>query len=78
MLFIGRFLFYTCILAIIGGLFLHSRLDVSWLNSWVGNLPGDMTIEKEGMTFYLPIGSAALVSFIFSFMFSLCGKKKSS
>ena len=33
---------------------------------WVGNLPGDIKIERPGFSLYLPITTMLLLSFAFS------------
>lgn len=34
--------------------------------SWFGNLPGDIKIERENMSVYIPIVSMLLISLVFS------------
>jgi len=33
---------------------------------WLGNLPGDITIERERFTFYFPLATCLLVSVLIS------------
>ncbi len=74
--FLGRFVFWTAIFAIAGGIVLHSHVAVpDWIGSWLGQLPGDMWLKKGRMIIYLPLASAAVVSFIFSLLWSLIFKK---
>ena len=42
-----------------------------WLVSWFGRLPGDIRIEREGFSFYFPLGTCLLVSALISFLFWL-------
>jgi len=37
----------------------------------IGRLPGDITIRKEGVTFYFPLGTCLLISLVISFLFWL-------
>ena len=76
--FLGRFLFWTGILAIAGGVVLHYHIGVpEWIGSWLGNLPGDMWFKKGRLIVYFPIASAALVSIVLSTLFSIIFKKSS-
>lgn len=34
--------------------------------SWLGNLPGDITIQRERFTFYFPLATCLLISAIIS------------
>lgn len=36
---------------------------------WLGRLPGDITIVREGVTVYLPITTSLILSVIVSFLF---------
>jgi hypothetical protein len=35
---------------------------------WLGRLPGDIRIEREGFRFYLPLGSCLLLSALISLL----------
>lgn len=61
-----RFLFWTIIFLVAGGLILHFDVNIPWISNWLGKLPGDFTIQKNKTIVYFPITSAAIVSFIFS------------
>lgn len=41
------------------------------LLGWLGHLPGDIVIKREGFRFYFPITSMILVSIVLSVLFSL-------
>ena len=45
----------------------RERLGVSWL----GRLPGDIVIQRDGFTFYLPIATSILVSVVLSLILYL-------
>jgi hypothetical protein len=40
----------------------------------LGRLPGDIVIERENFTFYLPLGTSLLISFVLSLIFWLLGR----
>lgn len=67
---IGRFLILAGMLLIAAGLFLHFKVDVPWLTSWVGKLPGDMVIRKGNLTIYFPLATSILVSLVLSLILS--------
>ena len=49
------------LLVILGAIFLlGGRIP------WLGNLPGDITIQRERFTFYFPLATCLLVSAIIS------------
>jgi hypothetical protein len=58
---IGRFLMIGgVVLFVIGGLvFLGARLGLPF-----GRLPGDIRIERDGFSFYFPLGSSILISIL--------------
>jgi hypothetical protein len=41
---------------------------------FLGRLPGDITIEREGLTIYIPIASMIVVSILLSIVLSLLGR----
>ena len=40
----------------------------------LGRLPGDIVVERENFTFYLPLGTSLLISFVLSLIFWLLGR----
>ena len=40
-------------------------------NLGIGHLPGDITIKRDGFTFYFPIVTCLILSLIFSFVYWL-------
>lgn len=38
---------------------------------WLGNLPGDITIQRERFTFYLPLTTCILISAVVSLVLYL-------
>ena len=63
----GKVLIYLGVILVIIGLVLTfvPRLP------WFGNLPGDITIERERFTLYLPIATSILISIILSLVLYL-------
>ncbi len=58
----GKALIYLGILmAVVGVIFL-----LGGKIPWLGHLPGDLTIEREGSTFYFPLTTCVLISVIIS------------
>jgi hypothetical protein len=52
---------------LIVGLLLAAIGAVVWLASgipWLGRLPGDISIERDGFRFYAPIATCLLISLI--------------
>lgn len=54
------------VLIIIGGFFIFSpKLP------FVGKLPGDIYIKKDGFTFYFPIVTSIIISILLTLLFNL-------
>jgi hypothetical protein len=58
---IGRYLMIGgVVLFVVGGLvFLTARFGIPF-----GRLPGDIRIERDGFSFYFPLGSSILISIV--------------
>ena len=67
---IGQFLIIVGILiACVGGILLFSdRLG------WLGRLPGDILIERDNFTLYMPITTSILLSLLLSFLLYIMGR----
>jgi hypothetical protein len=73
---INRFLLWTILLLIAGGVILYYHVDLpTWLR-WIGSLPGDMWIKKDGIYLYFPLTSAMVVSFVVALLLSIFSRKK--
>lgn len=62
---IGKFLIITGIILVFGGIilwFFGNKL------TWLGNLPGDIKVEKENFRFYFPITTMIIVSVALTLM----------
>jgi hypothetical protein len=71
----GRFLFWTVIFLIAGGLALHYNIYLPWFSSWLGHLPGDTIVKTKQVIIYFPITSAAVISIVFSLILSAIFRK---
>lgn len=70
---VGKIIFSTGVVLIIVGL-------VVWLFAdklgWLGNLPGDIKIERPGFSLYVPITTMLLISLGLSFVMWLVNRLK--
>jgi hypothetical protein len=58
----GKALIYLGIVLVVVGVIFLLGGKIPWL----GHLPGDLTIEREGYTFYFPLTTCVLISVIIS------------
>lgn len=58
----GKTLITIGIVLVILGLIFSAAGKIPWL----GNLPGDITIQRERYTFYFPLATCILISIIIS------------
>lgn len=65
----SRFLITIGVLLVFIGIALHFLPRISWF----GNLPGDVRIENENFTFYFPITTCLILSFILTLFFKILG-----
>jgi hypothetical protein len=65
---IGRFLMIGgIVLFVVGGLvFLASKFGLP-----LGRLPGDIRIERDGFSFYFPLGSSILISIVLTIILNV-------
>jgi hypothetical protein len=59
---IGKTLIYLGLLLVIVGVVFSLAGKLPWL----GQLPGDITIQRERFTFYFPLATCILISLIIS------------
>jgi len=65
---IGKWLILIGFLIVIAGvifLIFGDRLN------WLGNLPGDIRVERENISFYFPVTTMILLSILISLIFSV-------
>lgn len=57
------------------GIFLHEGGEIPWpYFNWVGQLPGDLIITKDGIEIYLPMASCFLAILTLSLVTSVFRK----
>jgi hypothetical protein len=42
---------------------------------WLGRLPGDIHIQRDGFSFYFPLGTSILLSIVLTLILSLLNRK---
>jgi hypothetical protein len=72
---VTQFLGIAIFIVIAAGMVIHAGVELPWYAHWIGQLPGDLLIKKGGLTIYVPVTSALLISVAFSFLLSLVSKK---
>ena len=68
---IGRLLITVGALILLAGLIFTLFGDRL---GWIGNLPGDIRIERENFSFYFPITTMILVSVVLSLLLHLISR----
>ena len=66
---IGNWLILLGILLIAAGL-----IAKTGILSWIGHLPGDIHVKREGFQFYFPLASMIVISIVVSALYSLLRK----
>lgn len=64
---LGRLLIISGLVLIVAGMIMLTVGRVSWL----GHLPGDITIRRGGVTFYFPLMTCLLLSAVLSLLLYL-------
>ncbi|HLB53171.1 MAG TPA: DUF2905 domain-containing protein [Chlamydiales bacterium] len=73
----GRFLIITGFFILLIGVLIQAKLEIPWISSWIGKLPGDLTIKKGNVTIYFPLATSLVASLFLSFLlFLFFGSKK--
>ncbi|HEY4254911.1 MAG TPA: DUF2905 domain-containing protein [Chlamydiales bacterium] len=75
---IGRFFSFLIVFVVITGLILHFQAEVPMISSWIGQLPGDLIIKKEGLVIYLPITTSGILAALLAVVVSGFSKKSQS
>lgn len=64
----GKWIIITGFIVVLAGIiiyFFHDKLH------WIGNLPGDIKIERENFRFYFPITTMVLISLVINLIIRL-------
>lgn len=64
----GKVLIALGILLVVAGVVL---VYAPWLISWFGRLPGDIRIERDGGSVFIPITSMVIVSIVVSLILNI-------
>ncbi len=64
----GKVLIALGILLVVAGVVL---VYAPWLVSWFGRLPGDIRIERDGGSVFIPITSMVIVSIVVSVILNI-------
>jgi hypothetical protein len=64
---LGRLLVITGIILVIAGFLIATGRGIPFL----GRLPGDIRIERDGFTFYFPIATGLLLSLVVTILLRL-------
>ncbi|MCP5003269.1 MAG: DUF2905 domain-containing protein [Planctomycetes bacterium] len=68
---LGKALIFIGILLVIIGLVLNLGNNIPFF----GRLPGDITIKREGFSFYFPVITCIVISMILTLIFCIFGRK---
>jgi hypothetical protein len=68
---LGKILIVLGIILILAGLIIYFAGDKL---GWIGNLPGDIRVEKENIKFYFPVTTMILLSILLSVIIWLIRK----
>jgi len=72
---LGKILLGLGVLMVILGLVLIAAGSMSGKVPWLGRLPGDIYIRRDGWTFYFPLATCVLVSIVLTIVFALFGRR---
>ncbi|MEO1049929.1 MAG: DUF2905 domain-containing protein [Bacteroidota bacterium] len=65
---IGKYVIFAGLVIVIAGVLIYAFGDKL---GWLGKLPGDIRVKREGMKFYIPITTMILVSVILTVVVNL-------
>jgi len=63
----GKMLIVMGIFLVIIGILMNTGLKIPW----IGRLPGDISIQRENLSFYFPLTSCIIISIILTLLFYL-------
>jgi hypothetical protein len=72
---LGKMLLGFGALVVLLGLILIIAANFSGKVPWLGRLPGDIHIERDGWSFYFPLATCLVISIVLTLLFSLFGRR---
>jgi len=65
------------LLLLLGGVFLVLGAILLWVGKmgWIGRLPGDIRVEREGFSFYFPLATCILISIVLTLLLNLLRRR---
>ncbi|OGN59572.1 MAG: hypothetical protein A3F40_03680 [Chlamydiae bacterium RIFCSPHIGHO2_12_FULL_27_8] len=66
----GRFFTLFAVILVFCGLLLHYKVDIPIIFAWIGQMPGDVIVNKGRSVIYLPITTAASTSLLITILTS--------
>jgi hypothetical protein len=72
---LGKLLLGFGALMVVLGLVLLFAGNLSGKVPWLGRLPGDIHIERDGWSFYFPLATCLVISIVLTLLFSLFGRR---
>ncbi len=64
---LARFLIFSGLVLVAAGVLVFASGRFTWL----GHLPGDLTIRRDGLTFYFPLATCIVLSLLISLVMYL-------
>ncbi len=62
------------VMLILGGILLLAG-SLSGKVPWLGRLPGDLHIQRDGWGIYLPLGTSLLISIVLTLILAVFGRR---
>ena len=72
---IGKLFVLFGIVMLVLGVILLTAGNLSGKVPWLGRLPGDIHIQRDGFSFYVPLGTSILLSIVLTLILSLLTRK---
>ena len=67
---VGKWMFFAGLAVAAAGLVIGLAGGRGWLD-WLGRLPGDIRIEKDGTRFFFPVATCMVISIVLSVLFAV-------
>lgn len=65
---------FGVVMLILGGILLLAG-SLSGKVPWLGRLPGDIHIQRDGWSIYLPLGTSVLISIVLTLILAVFGRR---